>query len=66
MSKGKKKKSAAVVEQRKAQMKIVTSDTCAVCKTPCARGMAYLERMRSPGEVGYGVPCILTLPKRKA
>lgn len=44
-------------------MKIVTSDVCAVCKTPCARGLAYLARMSEPGAVGNGVPCVLTLPK---
>ncbi|MFK7696140.1 hypothetical protein [Paenibacillus sp. HJGM_3] len=42
------------------QLKIVTSDVCAVCKTPCARGLRYLERMRVPGASGNGVPCILT------
>jgi hypothetical protein len=60
-----KKKSAASAENRRAQMKIVTSDTCAVCKTPCARGLAYLEKMSSSGAIGYGVPCVLTLPRRK-
>jgi hypothetical protein len=62
MAKGKKKKSAAAQEQKKAQMKIVTSDVCAVCKTPCTRGLAYLEQMQAPGAVGNGVPCVLTLP----
>jgi hypothetical protein len=38
----------------------VLSDTCAVCKTPCARGMAYYERMQKPGAMGNGVPCVLT------
>lgn len=67
MSKAKKKKKSTVaLELRKAQMKIVTSDTCAVCKTPCVRGMTYLEKMSTPGEMGNGVPCVLTLPKRKA
>ncbi|WP_239617277.1 hypothetical protein [Cohnella mopanensis] len=61
----KKKKSAAAAEQRRAQMKIVTSDVCAVCKTPCRRGLDYLEHMRTPGSIGYGVPCVLTLPGRK-
>ncbi|MGG1551463.1 MULTISPECIES: hypothetical protein [Paenibacillus] len=41
-------------------MRIVESATCAVCKTPCARGMRYLEKMSEPGAVGKGVPCILT------
>lgn len=41
-------------------MNIVTSSVCAVCKTPCERGMRYLARMTEPGAVGKGVPCILT------
>lgn len=61
----KKKKSAPVSDNKRAQMKIVTSDTCAVCKTPCKRGLDYLERMSATGAVGYGVPCVLTLPSRK-
>jgi NADH:ubiquinone oxidoreductase subunit F (NADH-binding) len=65
MSKVNKKKSAAAIEQKRAQMKFVTSDTCAVCKTPCTRGLAYLETMKVPGAVGTGVPCVLTLPVRK-
>jgi hypothetical protein len=60
-----KKKSAEAAENRRAQMKIVTSETCAVCKTPCTRGLAYLEKMSSPDAIGYGVPCVLTLPGRK-
>ncbi|QMV40335.1 hypothetical protein [Cohnella cholangitidis] len=62
----KKKKSAAAAEQKRAQMKIVTSDVCAVCKTPCRQGLDYLEQMKAPGSLGYGVPCVLTLPGRKA
>lgn len=65
MTRGKKKKSAAAQEQKKAQMKIVTSDVCAVCRTPCTRGLAYLEQMQAPGAVGNGVPCVLTLPAKK-
>lgn len=57
----KKKKSSA--DSQQPQMKIVTSDVCAVCKTPCARGLQYLARMSEPGAVGNGVPCVLTLPK---
>jgi hypothetical protein len=41
-------------------MRIVESATCEVCKTPCTRGLQYLERMRQPGAIGNGVPCILT------
>ncbi|MDQ0059505.1 hypothetical protein [Paenibacillus harenae] len=64
MSKGKgkgkvaKKKPAS--ERKQYHYKLVLSDTCAVCKTPCARGMRYLDRMRQPGAVGKGVPCVLT------
>ncbi|QJD83538.1 hypothetical protein [Cohnella herbarum] len=61
----KKKKSVAAAEQRRAQMKIVTSDVCLVCKTPCKRGLDYLEHLKEPGSVGYGVPCVLTLPSKK-
>jgi len=62
MSKGKGKaaKKKAVTDRRQINYKLVLSDTCAVCKTPCARGMSYLARMRQPGAVGKGVPCILT------
>ncbi|AJY76408.1 hypothetical protein [Paenibacillus beijingensis] len=61
MAKGKAiKKKKRSSERKQYTMKLVLSDTCAVCKTPCARGMAYLERMRQPGAVGKGVPCILT------
>jgi len=65
MAKGKKKKSAAAAEQKKAQMKIVTADVCAVCPTPCSRGLAYLAKMKAPGAIGNGVPCVLTLPGRQ-
>lgn len=63
MSKGKgkvvkKKKSAS--DRKQYYYKLVLSDTCAVCKTPCARGMRYLDRMKQPGAVGKGVPCVLT------
>ncbi|MBN2983424.1 MULTISPECIES: hypothetical protein [Cohnella] len=57
----KKKELSSVVHRP--QMKIVTSDACAVCRTPCARGLAYLARMSEPGAIGNGVPCVLTLPK---
>ncbi|MEK0313128.1 hypothetical protein [Cohnella sp. 56] len=59
---GAKKKVHA--EHVQPQMKIVLSDTCAVCKTPCQRGLDYLARMTKPGALGKGVPCVLTLPKR--
>ncbi len=57
------KKKTISSDSHRPQMKIVTSDVCAVCKTPCARGLAYLARMSEPGAVGNGVPCVLTLPK---
>jgi hypothetical protein len=41
-------------------MRLVESSTCEVCKTPCTRGMNYLAKMKEPGAIGYGVPCILT------
>jgi hypothetical protein len=63
MSKGKGKvlkKKQPASDRKQFNYKLVLSDTCAVCKTPCARGMKYLARMRNPGTVGKGVPCILT------
>lgn len=41
-------------------MRIVTSDVCQACKSPCARGIDYLGRMEAAGAVGRGVPCVLT------
>jgi hypothetical protein len=61
----KKKKANATNEQKRAQMKIVTSDVCLVCKSQCPRGLDYLARMSEPGAIGTGVPCVLTLPGRK-
>ncbi len=59
---GKKTKKKQVTENKKQpQMKLVTSEVCAVCKQQCERGLRYLERMSEPGAKGYGVPCILTL-----
>ncbi|QJC50147.1 hypothetical protein HGI30_13220 [Paenibacillus albicereus] len=65
MSKGGSKAKAAkkktpASDRRQVQMKLVLSDTCAVCKTPCSRGQQYLARMRQPGALGKGVPCVLT------
>ncbi|WP_199613594.1 hypothetical protein [Paenibacillus alkalitolerans] len=59
---GKKIRLKDVPQHNKNQwfMKLVTSDTCKVCKTQCTRGIDYLERMEQPGSVGFGVPCILT------
>ncbi|HEY2493952.1 MAG TPA: hypothetical protein VGI33_13735 [Paenibacillus sp.] len=47
-------------EKARRGMKIVTSDVCEICKTPCPAGMEYAARMRIPGTVGKGIPCILT------
>ncbi|WP_100372961.1 hypothetical protein [Bacillus sp. FJAT-45037] len=44
-------------------LKTVTSETCVKCKTPCSRGMSYVEKMSEPGAIGKGVPCILTKGK---
>ncbi|SFI58928.1 hypothetical protein SAMN02799624_01520 [Paenibacillus sp. UNC496MF] len=58
--KGKAAKKKSASDRKQAVLKIVLSDTCAVCKTPCGRGMRYLDRMRKPGATGKGVPCVLT------
>ena len=60
-----KKKTVAVspLDKNKYTMKIVTSNTCSICKSQCTRGIAYLEKMSKPGAVGKGVPCILTKGK---
>ncbi len=63
MSKKTKKKIPAKAERVQSQMRLVTSDTCAVCTQQCRRGLNYLAKMAQPGAVGYGVPCILTLGK---
>ncbi|KIL39798.1 hypothetical protein SD70_18065 [Gordoniibacillus kamchatkensis] len=55
-----KKKKEGASGRAQYTMRIVDSATCAVCKTPCARGLDYLARMSQPGAVGRGVPCILT------
>jgi len=57
---GKKLKKKTLSGRVQYTMRIVESATCEVCKTPCTRGLQYLERMRKPGAVGNGVPCILT------
>ena len=62
-TKRKKKKATPKIsasEKYKYTMKMVTSNTCFVCKTPCTKGLAYLDKMQKPGAVGHGVPCILT------
>ncbi|GGG90197.1 hypothetical protein [Paenibacillus radicis (ex Gao et al. 2016)] len=62
MSKGKAKviKKKAASDRKQYHYKLVLSGTCGVCKTPCARGMKYWERMQEPGALGKGVPCVLT------
>gem|GEM_PF-353454 len=59
-SKGSKKKKKELSSRAQYTMRIVESSTCKVCKTPCERGLRYLEKMSEPGAVGRGVPCILT------
>ncbi|NGQ96266.1 hypothetical protein G3578_13960 [Brevibacillus sp. SYP-B805] len=61
MAKVKRKIKTSTTEQP--QMKIVMHTTCEVCTQQCARGLSYLEQMKKPGAIGFGVPCILTLGK---
>ncbi len=51
------------LDRNRFNMKVVTSDTCRSCKTPCSRGLRYVEHMNEPGSIGIGVPCILTRGK---
>jgi hypothetical protein len=44
-------------------LKMVTSETCIACKTQCARGIAYIDKMSQPGALGKGVACHLTKGK---
>lgn len=60
----KKKKTATAVDNMQHYMKIVTADTCMICKQQCQRGLAYMEKMQQPGAIGHGVPCILTKGKQ--
>ncbi|HZG81278.1 MAG TPA: hypothetical protein VEZ13_10965 [Brevibacillus sp.] len=60
MAKGKKIKKDKRNHPNQVNLKIVTSQTCQVCKQQCSRGLAYLEKMSEPGTIGFGVPCILT------
>lgn len=59
----KKNEPPSSLDRNRFNMKVVTSDICRVCRTPCARGLRYAEVMSQPGAVGYGVPCILTRGK---
>jgi hypothetical protein len=52
-----------VVNKYQHTLKMVTSETCIACKTQCARGIDYIERMSKPGALGKGVPCHLTKGK---
>lgn len=66
MAKKVKKRSnlpTSTIDRNMFNMKVVTSDVCAVCKQQCERGIRYMEKMSQPGAVGYGVPCILTKGK---
>jgi hypothetical protein len=65
MSKAVKKKKTLSDARQQPQMKLVLSDVCEVCPTPCPRGLAYSARMKEPGAMGAGVPCVLTIPGRK-
>lgn len=53
----------STIDRNMFNMKVVTSDVCAVCKQQCERGIRYMEKMSLPGAVGFGVPCILTKGK---
>ena len=61
--KGKGKKPVQQSEKGDRGLKLVTSSVCEACKTPCTRGLDYAARMRIPGAIGKGVPCILTRGK---
>lgn len=55
-----KKHSKLISDRRTVRMSIVLSATCEACPTPCPRGIRYRRKMREPGAIGHGVPCILT------
>lgn len=65
MAKGKsaKKKKELSGGRTQYNMRMVTSDRCEACPTPCSRGLVYAARMKEPGAVGQGVPCVLTKTK---
>ncbi|MCL6458721.1 MAG: hypothetical protein K6T85_12005 [Gorillibacterium sp.] len=56
----KKNELPSIKDKYRFNMKIVTSDTCLVCKQKCLRGIRYMESLAVPGAIGRGVPCILT------
>ncbi|GAB6990557.1 hypothetical protein [Paenibacillus pini] len=61
MANGKSKKPVQQKSEKQHRgMKVVTSGVCEACKTPCSLGISYAARMRVPGAIGKGVPCILT------
>ncbi|KEO84232.1 hypothetical protein [Tumebacillus flagellatus] len=53
------KKKVQLDKVRQPQMQIVTVDVCLKCPTVCARGAQYMENMKTPGAIGFGVPCHL-------
>ncbi|PWK15524.1 hypothetical protein [Tumebacillus permanentifrigoris] len=53
------KKKVFAEKARQLQMQIVTVEVCHKCPNVCTRGEQYMEKMKSPGAVGYGVPCHL-------
>ncbi|MDM5317638.1 hypothetical protein QUF49_16635 [Fictibacillus sp. b24] len=55
-----KNKYDSAVNKYQHTQKMVTSETCIACKTQCARGLDYIDRMSKPGALGKGVPCHLT------
>ncbi|WP_078554156.1 hypothetical protein [Bacillus alkalicellulosilyticus] len=63
MSKNKGKKNIVIIDKNQYNMKVVTVDTCITCKSQCRRGLAYIEKMKKPGAIGKGVPCVLTKGK---
>ncbi|MEW9669070.1 hypothetical protein [Ammoniphilus sp. 3BR4] len=63
MAPKKKKNVISAADNMQHYMKTVTVDTCIHCTQQCPRGLAYIEKMSKPGEIGYGVPCILTKGK---
>ncbi|HZG56454.1 hypothetical protein [Paenibacillus sp.] len=60
---GAKKRTISYHNTLQTYTRIVTSEVCAACKSQCDRGIEYMEKMKQPGAVGRGVPCILTAYK---
>lgn len=53
------KKKVFTEKAHQPQMQIVTVEVCHKCPSVCTRGEQYMEKMKSPGAIGYGVPCHL-------